>query len=68
MIGLANSESSQVLWIIIVLWPPRRISEVYSSIARLLSPIKTDTSKYSLYLLCIIVLLLVRAIEGNKEQ
>jgi hypothetical protein len=38
MMGLANRESSHVLWITIVLWPPSRISEVYSSIARLLSP------------------------------
>ncbi|KDR18214.1 hypothetical protein L798_06965 [Zootermopsis nevadensis] len=45
MMGLANSESSHVLWITKVLWPPRRISDVYSSMARLLSPIKTDTDR-----------------------
>ena len=38
MIGDASSESSQVLWSTIVDLPPIMISEVYSSMARLLSP------------------------------
>lgn len=38
--GDASNESSQVLWITSVLCPPIIISLVYSSIARLLSPIK----------------------------
>jgi hypothetical protein len=42
MMGLASSESSHVLWITIVLWPPSRISDVYSSMARLLSPIENQ--------------------------
>merc|ERR1719326_1808830 len=37
MSGVASSESSHVLCITIVLCPPMKISEVYSSIARLLS-------------------------------
>ena len=36
--GAARSESSHVLCITIVLRPPIKISDVYSSIARLLSP------------------------------
>lgn len=36
--GAANNESSHVLCITIVLRPPMKISEVYSSIALLLSP------------------------------
>jgi hypothetical protein len=63
MMGLANSESSHVLWITSVLWPPRSISEVYSSIARLLSPIKIDTGKYILYFHLFLVLLLVRTVD-----
>jgi hypothetical protein len=63
MMGLANSESSHVLWITSVLWPPRSISEVYSSIARLLSPIKMDTGKYILYFHLFLVLLLVRTVD-----
>ncbi|BAS82736.1 Os03g0192750 [Oryza sativa Japonica Group] len=38
MIGAARSESSQVLCRTMVLLPPMKISEVYSSIALLLSP------------------------------
>lgn len=38
MSGAAKRESSQVLWMTSVLWPPIMISLVYSSIARLLSP------------------------------
>jgi len=37
---LPSRESSQVLCITMVLVPPKKISEVYSSIARLLSPTK----------------------------
>jgi hypothetical protein len=50
MMGLANRESSHVLWITIVLWPPSRISEVYSSIARLLSPKENQALVGSLHL------------------
>ena len=38
MMGAARRESSQVLCITMVLRPPMKISLVYSSIARLLSP------------------------------
>lgn len=41
MIGDANKESSQVLWIEIVLWPPKNSSDMYSSKALLESPIVT---------------------------
>lgn len=39
MMGLANKESSQVLWTTSVLCPLSIISDVYSSIALLLSPV-----------------------------
>merc|ERR1719486_483162 len=38
MRGVASSESSHVLCITMVCWPPMKMSAVYSSIARLLSP------------------------------
>lgn len=38
MMGAAKSESSHVLWSTMVFVPPMNISEVYSSIALLLSP------------------------------
>lgn len=38
MMGAASSESSQVLCITMVLRPPMKISDVYSSIARFESP------------------------------
>merc|ERR1719183_2178556 len=38
MSGVASSESSHVLCITMVCWPPMKMSAVYSSIARLLSP------------------------------
>lgn len=38
MSGVARSESSQVLCITIVFFPPMKISEVYSSMARFESP------------------------------
>lgn len=44
IMGLARSESSQVLCTTMVFWPPIRISDVYSSIARLLSPVTTEAS------------------------
>lgn len=47
MMGVARSESSHVLWITIVLWPPSMISEVYSSMALLLSPEK-DVNKINI--------------------
>ena len=38
IMGVAKSESSHVLCTTIVLWPSNKISDVYSSKARLLSP------------------------------
>ncbi|CAG9130694.1 unnamed protein product, partial [Plutella xylostella] len=40
MSGVASSESSHVLCMAMVLVPCRRISEVYSSIARFESPVR----------------------------
>ncbi|BAT10554.1 Os10g0369950 [Oryza sativa Japonica Group] len=45
MMGAARSESSQVLCSTMVFFPPMKISEVYSSMALLLSP------TYGIYLM-----------------
>merc|ERR1719399_2038256 len=45
MSGVASSESSHVLCMTMVLWPPMKISDVYSSIARF------ESATYGTYLM-----------------